>query len=92
MAVQLEEQRLQLSQAVEQGEMIEERALLEIEKSEKAMNEELQQRRIVLLSQMEETRTRIENRVVTEFEYNLMKEDEKRAQAIIDLCCRTPAS
>ena len=84
MAVQLEEQRLQLSQAVEQGEMIEERALLEIEKSEKAMNEELQQRRIVLLSQMEETRTRIENRVVTEFEYNLMKEDENLVTNIVD--------
>jgi len=84
MIVQLEEQKLQLSQAVQQGEMIEERALLEIEKAEKSMNAELEQRKTILLSQMEEARTRIENRVVTEFEYNLMKEDENLVVSIVD--------
>ena len=84
MAVQLEEQRLQLSEAVQKGEMIEERALLEIEKAQKSMNDEIEQRKIVLLSQMEESRTRVENRVVTEFEYNLMKEDENLIVNIVD--------
>tara|TARA_R110000850_G_scaffold176938_2_gene302859 strand:- start:78 stop:1550 length:1473 start_codon:yes stop_codon:yes gene_type:complete len=84
MSVQLEEQKLELSQAVEQGEMIEGRAILEIEKTEKSMNDELQQRKVMLLSQMEESRTRVENRVVTEFEYNLMKEDENLVVNIVD--------
>tara|TARA_R110000824_G_scaffold292946_2_gene481383 strand:+ start:70 stop:2307 length:2238 start_codon:yes stop_codon:yes gene_type:complete len=84
MTVQLEEQKLQLFQSVEQGEMIEQRAILEIEKSEKSMNTELEQRKTVLLSQMEESRTRIENKVVTEFEYNIMKEDENLIVNIVD--------
>jgi len=84
MTVQLEEQKLQLLQSVEQGEMIEQRAILEIEKSEKSMNTELEQRKTVLLSQMEESRTRVENKVVTEFEYNIMKEDENLIVNIVD--------
>ena len=84
MTVQLEEQKLQLFQSVEQGEMIEQRAILEIEKSEKSMNTELEQRKTVLLSQMEESRTRVENKVVTEFEYNIMKEDENLIVNIVD--------
>jgi len=82
--VQLEEQKLQLFQAVEKGEMIQERAILEIEKMQKSMEAELEQRRIVLLSQMEESRTRIENRVVTEFEYKIMSEDENLVTNIVD--------
>ncbi len=84
MSVQLEEEKLKLSQAVEQGEIIEERALLEIEKLQKSMEAELEQRRVVLLSQMEESRTRVENMVVTEVEYNLMKEDENLVTNIVD--------
>ena len=82
--VQLEEQKLQLSQAVEQGEMIQERAMLEIEKIQKSMEAELEQKRIVLLSQMEESRTRVENRVVTEFEYKIMIQDENLVTNIVD--------
>jgi hypothetical protein len=82
--VQLEEQKLKLTQAVEQGEMIQERAILEIEKMQKSMEAELEQRKIVLLSQMEESRTRVENRVVTEFEYNIMKQDENLVTNIVD--------
>ena len=82
--VQLEEQKLKLTQAVEQGEMIQERAILEIEKMQNSMEAELEQRKIVLLSQMEESRTRVENRVVTEFEYNIMKQDENLVTNIVD--------
>ena len=84
MAVNLEEQKLKLTQAVQQGEMIEERALLEIEKAEKAMSEELERQRVMLISQMEEARTRIENRVITEVEYDLMKEDPLLVLNIVD--------
>tara|TARA_R100000656_G_scaffold54726_1_gene43098 strand:- start:366 stop:2609 length:2244 start_codon:yes stop_codon:yes gene_type:complete len=84
MAVNLEEQKLKLLQAVQQGEMIEDRALLEIEKAEKSMSEGLEQQRIMLISQMEEAKTRIENRVITEFEYDLMREDPLLVLNIVD--------
>ena len=84
MEVNLEEQKLKLVQAVQQGEMIEERALLEIEKAEKSMSEELERQRVMLTSQMEEARTRIENRVITEVEYDLMKEDPLLVLNIVD--------
>jgi len=84
MSVQLEEEKLKLIQSVEQGEIIEERALLEIEKLQKSMEVEIEQRKVVLLSQMEESRTRVENMVVTEVEYNLMKEDENLVTNIVD--------
>jgi len=84
MAVQLEEKRLQLTEAVQQGEMIEERAILEIEKAEKAMAQQLEEQKTILMSQMQETQTRIENVVMTEVEYNILIKDEVLSANIVD--------
>ena len=84
MFVELEESKLKLSQMVEQGEMIEERALLEIEKSQKAMEAELEQRKTVIKSQLADAKSKVENRVVTEFEYNIMKEDPNLIANVVD--------
>jgi len=84
MAVQLEEKRLQLTEAVQQGEMIEERAILEIEKAEKAMTQQLEEQKTILMSQMQETQTRIENVVMTEVEYNILIKDEVLSANIVD--------
>jgi len=84
MFVELEESKLKLSQMVEQGEMIEERALLEIEKSQKAMEAELEQRKTVIKSQLADAKSKVENRVITEFEYNIMKEDPNLIANVVD--------
>ena len=84
MSVQLEEKKLQLTEAVQQGEMIEERAILEIEKTEKEMTQQLEERKIILMSQMQEAQTRIENVVITETEYNILIQDEVLSANIVD--------
>ena len=84
MSVQLEEKKIQLAESVQKGEMIQERALLEIEKTEKGMAIQIEERRMVLMSQLQDAKTRIENVVMTEFEYEILIKDEELSANIVD--------
>ena len=82
--VQVEEKTLQIQNAVQQGEIIEQRAQLEIERTRREAEESIQQQKIILINKLKESESRIENRVVTQAEYDIMIEDEKVAGNIVD--------
>ena len=84
MMVQVEEKALQLSESVEKGEIIEERANLEIERARREAQEAVDQQRMVLISKLEDAKSRIENRVVTEKEYDIMIKNKTISDNIVD--------
>ena len=97
MNVQLEEKKLQIQQALQSGEIIPDRAQLELEKAEKDTAEAIERQKQVLMSQAEEIRSKIEQTIIPEEDFKeLMKEPEfaskvvdsvKFYEARIDLVC-----
>jgi hypothetical protein len=82
--VQVEEKALQISNQVQQGEIIEQRGQLEIERVRREAIESVEQQKVILINKLKESESRIENRVVTQAEYDIMIEDKKVAGNIVD--------
>jgi hypothetical protein len=73
------EKELQLQQAVEAGEMIPERAKLELEKAQKMAAQAIEEQRIQLMSEAQEAATTITQQVMSESDYQLlMNSDAKK--------------
>ena len=73
------EKELQLQQAVEAGEMIPERAQLELEKAQKMAAQAIEEQRIQLMSEAQEAATTITQQVMSESDYQLlMNSDAKK--------------
>tara|TARA_R100000700_G_C3179257_1_gene155538 strand:- start:3779 stop:6028 length:2250 start_codon:yes stop_codon:yes gene_type:complete len=84
MMVQVEEKALQLSESVQKGEIIQERAELEIERARREAQESVEKQRIILINKLKEAESRIENRVITKAEYDIMIKDKTVAGTIVD--------
>ncbi len=84
MMVQVEEKALQLSESVQKGEIIQERAELEIERARREAQESVEKQRIILINKLKEAESRIENRVVTKAEYDIMIKNKTLAGTIVD--------
>ena len=84
MMVQVEEKALQLSESVQKGEIIQERAELEIERARREAEESVEKQRIILINKLKEAESRIENRVITKAEYDIMIKDKTVAGTIVD--------
>ncbi len=84
MMVQVEEKALQLSESVQKGEIIQERAELEIERARREAQESIEKQRIILINKLKEAESRIENRVVTKAEYDIMIKNKTIAGTIVD--------
>ena len=82
--VQVQEQSLKIQQSVEQGEIIQERASLEIERARREAVDSIEKQKIILINKLKESESRIENHVVTKAEYNIMKSDEEISTSIVD--------
>ena len=97
MTVQLEEKKLQIQQALQSGEIIPDRAQLELEKAEKDTAEAIERQKQILMSQAQEIRSKIEQTIIPEADFKeLMKEPEfaskvvdsvKFYEARVDLVC-----
>ena len=84
MMVQVEEKALKLSESVQKGEIIQERAELEIERARREAQESVEKQRIILINKLKEAESRIENRVVTKAEYDIMIKNKTLAGTIVD--------
>ena len=84
MMVQLEERQLSIQQSLQNGEIIEERAQLEIEKAEKEINEQIEQYNEQLLSSIQEEATKTVQRVVSESEFNIIKDNKEIMRTVVD--------
>ena len=97
MAVQLEEKKLQIQNALQSGEIIPDRAQLELEKAEKETQASIERQKQILISQAEEIRSKIEQTIIPEDDFKeLMKEPEFASKVVdsvkfyenrIDLVC-----
>ena len=82
-AVQMEEKRLQLEQALQSGEIIEERAALEMQKAEKMSDTAIAEKRQELMSIAQEAVSRVEQVVMRKDEFdNLFKSREFKENVV----------
>ena len=84
MNVQLEEKKLQIQQALQSGEIIPDRAQLELEKAEKDTAEAIERQKQVLRSQAEEVRSKIEQTIIPEEDFKELMKEPEFASKVVD--------
>ena len=82
MEVKLLEQQQQMQEAVESGEMIQERYQLEMQNAAKRMQEELELQRTQLINSLIQKATEVDNKIVTEKEYKILEADPSFANIL----------
>jgi len=70
--VQLKEKMIQIQQAVEAGEIIPERAELEMQRAQKMSQQAIEEMRMQLTSQAQDAATQIEQQIMTEASYQIL--------------------
>lgn len=82
-AVSLKEKMLSIQQQLEAGEIIEDRAQLEIERAQQMSEQAVEENRMQLMSQAQDSATIIDQQIMTEESYqHLVKSDEMKSQII----------
>ena len=84
MEVELLEQQQQMQEAVQTGEMLPERYELEMKKAQDMLMQQLQVAEQEIMSQLQAEASKIENKVVTEKEFNILIKDPKIAENVVD--------
>ena len=84
MEVGLLEQQQQMQEAVQAGEMLPERYELEMQKAQEMMQQQLQVAQQEIMSQLQAEASKIENKVITEKEFNILMKDPKIAENVVD--------
>jgi len=80
--VQFLEKEEQLMTALENGDIIKQRYDLELEKTAKQMEQAVQEQKSVLYAKAQDEASRVDEKVLTEGEYELLKNDESLLKAI----------
>lgn len=84
MQVGLMEQDKQMQEAVQTGKMIPERYELEMKKAQDMMKQQLQAAEQEYMSRLQAEASKIENRVISEKEYNILLKDKVFQQSVVD--------
>ena len=84
MVVKLKEQEQQMQMAVQEGKMLPERFQLEMEKAQKMMQDQLKSYEQECMSQLQAESSKIDNKIISEKEFNLFMKDEEFAKNIVD--------
>ena len=82
--VQVIEKQKQIQEALQAGEMIEERAKLEMERAQKMAEQAIQEKRAELMSIAQDRATKIEQQVITKKEYNILIKNQAVAANIVE--------
>jgi len=82
--VGLIEKELQLQQAVEAGEMIPERAILELEKARKMAAQAIEEQRMQMTSAAQEAASVIKQQVMREEDFKMLAASEEASENIVD--------
>jgi hypothetical protein len=82
--VGLKEKELQLQQAVQAGEMIPDRAQLEIEKAKKMAAQAIEEQRMQLMSEAQDAATIIKQRVMSEKDYQILISSDEAEKNVVD--------
>ena len=84
LTVQLKEQDQKMQMALQQGAMLPERYKLELEKAQKMMQQQLQSYEQECMSQLQAESSKIDNKVMSEKEFNLFMQDKDFAKNVVD--------
>ena len=84
MEVQLLEQDRQMQEAVQSGDMLPERYELEMQKAQDMMVQQLQVAEQEIMSQLQSEASKIENKIITEKEFNVLMKDPQIAKNVVD--------
>lgn len=84
MVVALKEKGLELQELTAQGEIIYERAEIEIKNAKKEMEQELEQFKTSLINQIQESASEIEQQIMSEAEYNIISNDPIMKATIVE--------
>ena len=82
--VQLLEQQQQMQQAVEEGEMLPERFELEMKKAQEQAQQQVEVFRQECMSKLQAEASKIENKIITEKEFNILIKDPRIAKNVVD--------
>ena len=85
MQVQLMEQDQKMQQAVQSGEMIPERYQLELQKAQEQMQQQLQVAEQEYTSKLQAEVSKVENKIISEKEFNIIIKDEMFADTVVDV-------
>ena len=83
-AVELQEKQAQIQEALQAGEIIEDRAKLEIQKAQKMSQMAIQEKQQVLLSMAQDAATKVEQQILREDEFKIRMEDKQYADLVVD--------
>jgi|TARA_R110002020_G_scaffold150859_1_gene327761 hypothetical protein len=84
LSVKLKEQQMALQQQLEQGAIIQERFELESQKLTEQVAQQLDAAKQQFLDEMQSEATKIENKVITEKEYNILIKDKLFLSLLVD--------
>ena len=84
MQVQLMEQQQQMQQAVQEGKMLPERMQLEMKKAQEMMANQLKTAEASLSAQIQQEVTKVENKVITEKEYDILMKNKEFASMVVE--------
>ena len=82
--VQLIEKQMQIEQQVQEGEIIPQRAKLMIENSQKMAAQAIREKEMELISEAQEQATIIKQQVMSDADFNLLKNSEEAQKNIVD--------
>jgi hypothetical protein len=82
--VQLKEKLLSIQQSLQAGEIIEERAQLESDRANKMAEQAIQEKRVQLTSEAQDSATVIDQKVMTEESYNILANSDDIKDQIIE--------
>ena len=82
--VGLKEKELELQRAVESGEMIPERAQLELERANKMAEQAIEEQRMQLMSEAEESATVIRQQIMSEKDFEILSANKDVEKNIVD--------
>jgi hypothetical protein len=85
LTVAAEEKELGIRMALDNGEIIESRAMLELEKLQKETQQSIESQQAAMEAQVTEEVSKVENKVVSEDEYKTLINNEDFAAAVVDL-------
>ena len=81
--VQLKEKELQIQEALQSGQIIPERAKLELDKVKKQTQQAVEEKRAQLMSEAQDELTKIEQKVLTKKEFDVLSKNKSIARNII---------
>lgn len=82
--VQLAEQQAEMEKAVEMGGMLPERMALEMKKAQDQASAQIQNFEQQYMSQLQSEASKVENKIMSEKEFNILSQDEAFSKMIVD--------